>query len=100
MKGQITLEELLSFGVYLFLLSLLIAAVFSAKDTGEVWSSRVLLRDEANTLARTHDAFYTSNLYNPEPWSGGGAGYIESSEEELGVPVLEGRVEVSRGEAI
>ena len=100
MKGQITLEELLSFGVYIFLLSLLIAAVFSAKDTGEVWSSRVILKQEANIQARTYDAFYNSNLYNPEPWSGGGAGYLEITEEEMGVPVLEGRVEVSRGEAI
>lgn len=100
MKGQITLEELLSFGVYLFLLSLLIAAVFTAKETGEVWSSRVVLRQEANTLARTYDAFYNSNLYNPDPWSGGGAGYLEFGSEEAGVPVLEGRVEGADGEAI
>jgi len=99
MKGQITLEELLSFGVYLFLLSLLIAAVFTAKDTGVVWSSKVELRQEANSLATTHDAFYNSNLYNPEPWEGGGAGYVET-KEDTGVPVLEGSVEVANGEAI
>ena len=99
MKGQVTLEELLSFGVYLLLLSMLIAAVFNLRDTGEEWSTKTILRAEAGSFARTYDAFYNSNLYNPHKnYSGAGSGYIEL--EEVAVPVLSGKTEVAVGEAV
>ena len=103
MKGQVTIEELLSFGVYMLLLSMLIAAVFTATDAGEAWSSKTLLRAETASLARTHDAFYNANLYNPyENQSGSGNGYLEYQRNglEFAVPVLEGKVEVAHGEPI
>ena len=103
MKGQVTLEELLSFGVYLVLLSMLIGAVFTAKGSGEGWSAKTVLRAEAARDARVHDAFYNSNLHNPyQNWPGAGTGYIELGEGEgkIAVPVLAGRVEVAEGEPI
>ena len=100
MKGQVTLEELLSFGVYLLLLSMLISAVFTLRDTGDQWSSRTILRAEAGSFARTYDAFFNSNLYNPyRNYSGSGRGYIEF-EEGAAVPVLSGKMEGAVGEAV
>ena len=100
MKGQVCLEELLSLGIYLLLLSMLIAGVFTMKGAGEQWSREITLRAEAATLAQAHDAFFNSNLYD-ENWGAGGKGYIEMGEEgETAVPVLEGKVEVAKGEPV
>ncbi len=100
MKGQVTLEELLSFGVYLLLLSMLISAVFTLRDTGDEWGAKTILRAEAGSFARTYDAFSNSNLYNPHRnYSGAGSGYIELGEGAA-VPVLSGKTEVAVGEPV
>lgn len=102
MKGQVTVEELVSLSIFIMLLSLLVTAAFQLKESGEEWSERIKLRAEAGQLARTEDAFHNNNIYNPYNWSGGGAGYLELREGELEAtaPVLWGKAEVAKGEPI
>ena len=102
MKGQVTIEELIAFSVYIALLSMLISASFHIKDTGEEWSQAIELRAEAGSLARTEDAFHNSNLYNPDEWVGGGAGYVglREGEREATAPILAGITEAAKGEPI
>ncbi|MBD3397497.1 hypothetical protein GF412_00195 [Candidatus Micrarchaeota archaeon] len=102
MKGQVTVEELISLSVYLLLLSLLVTTAFQFKESGEEWGKRITLRVEAGQLARTEDAFHNNNIYNPYNWSGGGAGYLELREGELEAtaPVLWGKMEVAKGEPV
>jgi hypothetical protein len=102
MKGQVTMEELVSLSVYLAVLSLLIASAIGMKGAGEEWGERVALRAEAGSLARAHDAFHSCNVYGPYNWSGGGMGYLELERGgvEATAPVLAGRVEVAEGEPV
>lgn len=102
MKGQVTIEELIAFSVYLALLSMLISASFHVKGAGEEWSQELSLRAEAGSLARTEDAFHNSNIYNPDEWAGGGAGYVEikEGEKEATAPILAGITEAAKGEPI
>ncbi len=102
MKGQVTVEELISLSIYLLLLSMLISATLNLKESGENWGEQLSLRAEAGSLARTEDAFHNNNLYNPYNWSGGGTGYLELQKGELEAtaPVLWGKAEVAKGEPI
>lgn len=117
MKGQVTLEELLSLAIYLALLSLLLSAVFSFRVQGEEWADSVSLRAEAFNRARAYDSFSNSNIPYPDRWEGGGAGYIEVPSgagtwqggaggtpglegETVALPVLRGIVDDAEGEPI
>ena len=102
MKGQVTVEELISLSIYLLLLSMLVTATLHLKESGEDWSAQISLRAEAGSLARTEDAFHNNNIYNPYNWSGGGTGYLELQKGglEATAPVLWGKAEVAKGEPI
>ncbi len=104
MKGQATMEELLSLAIYLALLSLLISAVFSFKAYGEEWGDSLSLRTNAFSRARAYDSFSNSNLPYPDSWEGGGRGYIEISkggeDGAIALPVLRGIADNAEGEPI
>lgn len=79
MKGQVTIEELISISAYLVIISILASATLQLKEGGTQWSEKVSLKTNADSLAITADAFCNSNLYNPYP-KGKGTGYIEITE--------------------
>lgn len=102
MKGQVTVEELISFSIYLALLAMLIAAASGMREAGEEWSSVISLKAEAGQLARSYDSFYINDLHNPYNWTGGGTGYLELERGglEATAPVLSGKFEVAEGEPV
>ncbi len=100
MKGQLTLEELMSFGIYILLISMLISGVYTLRSAGEQWSAKTIQHAKLASFSQTYDAFHNCNLYNPySTYSGAGRGYVQF-EKEISVPVLSGTSEVAIGEAV
>jgi hypothetical protein len=115
MKGQLTMEELLSLAVYLALLSMLISAALSLKGGGEQWAASVSAHSQAFSVARSYDSFSNSNIAYPDSWEGGGKGYVEVAAspgslfpaapgsgggDKVSVPVLRGIAEYAEGEPV
>lgn len=76
MKGQVSIEELISLAAYLAIISLLSTAILGMQSTGEEWGNKASLKSKAISQAQLADAYCNSNIYNPYP-RGSGKGYIE-----------------------
>ena len=101
MKGQVTIEELISLAVYLALIAILSSAVFQMKEGAEEWSTKSSLTMEASSLATSADAFCNSGIYN-QYQKGKGLGYIEVKEggSYATAPVLCGFFQEKGGEPV
>jgi hypothetical protein len=104
MKGQVTIEELLSLAIYLAILSMLLSASLSFRGSGEEWARSIFLEAQASASARAYDSFSNSNIPYPDFWEGGGRGYIEVPNEygngTIAAPLLRGVAEYPEGEPI